>query len=157
MCASPARDAAARLRDPCMPDEGYALVHGVWHVSPIAADLPRLMRCVCAQSHILAADPPSKSVYNRMADHELVIDGNFPDLQGFAQFEPSIKVLRGGAALDDDRDTIVVSCILRRHVWRKNGYLRLEVRASRTAPRFISPRQLRARRARVALLSPRPS
>ena len=50
-----------------------------------------------------------------MPEHELVLVATWREMPGFALFEPSIKVLRGGAALDDDKDTVVVSAIMRKH------------------------------------------
>ena len=66
-----------------------------------------------------------------MQDHELILDLNWRELGGLCVFEPSMAVLRGGAeAVDASADKVVLSAVLRRHAWRKNGWLRIEVRAT---------------------------
>ena len=94
----------------------------------------------------------SKKVYKELADDELVIDTNFPQLHGFALFEPSIKVLRAGAALGADEDVVKVSSILVRDAWRKHGWLRLKVRPA--APPRRAPGQLPASTVAEPVIAP---
>lgn len=56
--------------------------------------------------------------------HPLAVD--YTEVAGFALFEPSIRVVRQGSDLTDDRDAIKVGTILRRHPWRKTVWLRIE-------------------------------
>ena len=72
------------------------------------------------------SDPKSKEVFDSLPDDACILDLNYGKVHGLAQFEPSIRVLTADAALGDDRDAIKLGAVLRRHPWRKQGWLRLE-------------------------------
>ena len=72
------------------------------------------------------SDPKSKKVFDALPDDACILDLNYGKVHGLAYFEPSIRVLTADAELGDDRDTIKLGAVLRRHPWRKQGWLRLE-------------------------------
>ena len=81
----------------------------------------------------------SRKVFKSLKAHELVADANWRQLVGFSHFEPSIRVQRGGAPIDSNLDTVVLSAILRKHAWKSTGWLRLEVRRRARAAHARAP------------------
>jgi hypothetical protein len=66
--------------------------------------------------------------YDELDDDALIVCAPWDQVSGFAQLEPSISVVQNGDPLDvGDRDQVKVGGIIRRHPWRKNGWLRLEL------------------------------
>ena len=75
---------------------------------------------------ILRGDEASRKAWQQMDDDECILVVDYPEVAGFALFEPSIRVVRQGHDLPDDPDAIKVGTILRRHPWRTTGWLRIE-------------------------------
>lgn len=131
----------------CSADRPDAMiVRGMWII-----DKPDLAKFYDVNG-ILAGHDSSRKVFERMRDDECLLDTNWRDTGGFAEFEPGMAVKRSGGkprlALSlhnpiaaqslcermrtdrgDDLDTIILTAIMRRHKYGKalkKEYLKLE-------------------------------
>ncbi|KAL1515181.1 hypothetical protein AB1Y20_004242 [Prymnesium parvum] len=107
----------------CSADRPDAMiVRGMWII-----DKPDLAKFYDVNG-ILAGHDSSRKVFERMRDDECLLDTNWRDTGGFAEFEPGMAVKRSGDR-GDDLDTIILTAIMRRHKYGKalkKEYLKLE-------------------------------
>jgi hypothetical protein len=129
--SSPIRNAFLALRLVHMHDKpDIVAVEGVWLLDKgdFAEYYGDILRDMCA------TDPSTKETF----DNELIVDANWRDMGGFAQFEPSIKVLRVAGA-DADGDAVgPLAAIFRKNPYRKKGAPPSSPRPSTALPLLCS-------------------
>jgi hypothetical protein len=81
---------------------------------------------------IMRVDPASRAAWKELDDDACVLDLNWDQVRGLANFEPSVRVVRNGVELPEDSDAIKLGAVLRRHEWKRHGWLRLESIAALT-------------------------
>ena len=123
------RGAFLAVRAAYLQDASAPLIQGFWLNSK--EDAPLYYK---KWSHILESDKTkSKINYADMDELATFVNLAWVDTIDAAEFEPSTRVVRADAAADEaatqlklDGDAIWVTHVLRKHPWRKTGWLRFE-------------------------------
>ena len=128
---APERGTFIGLRRGCNPDSPDSSVdHGIW-----AIDKPDFILHEKGEA-LMRGDLPSRKAYDKLANHELIVNFCWEDVVSSLTFEPCLAADRGGTGQQADVDWRAFGAVLRWHTWKqgRSRYKRLELIADLLEP-----------------------